>query len=307
MDASVESAPSGPPSSENGSSRGFFRAPADLREHVQFGFALSDYRPREAGATVRRLPTSRATIYYAADVRMAGSSQLMTGIFCEGPHTAGFHVGTECGEMVAFKIRPGALRALLGVPAKELRDHTVSMADVWGAHTRDLVDRMANARSPDARAGILQEELARRARHHGGADPVAADIAGIIERRAGKVQIADLIERSGFSQRSLLTKFDEWVGVTPKQYARATRLRAAMAELADGVPEDWAGFALRCGYCDQSHMIHEFQDMVGLPPGRYVEQRVTFSPRSGPTAGRRALPAREQRLYESVGMVSAWV
>jgi AraC-like DNA-binding protein len=256
---------------------------------------------------VRRLPTARATLYYATDVRLRAGGPSMTGLFCEGPHTGGFEVPCSCGEIIAFKIRPGALRVLLGIPAREVRDRTVSLRDIWGPEADSLADRMASAPTADERATILQSVLAARLASAQREDRVALGVSGIIERRAGKVQVRELIARSGYSQRALLNKFDEFVGLTPKQYARLTRLRAVVAELGDGSPEDWAALALKGGYCDQSHMIHEFQDMVGLPPSKFIERRGDFSPAGGPAAGRNAVPSREQRLYRSVGMVSTWL
>ena len=31
--------------------------------------------------------------------------------------------------------------------------------------------------------------------------------------------------------------------------------------------------ALACGYYDQSHMIHDFQDFAGLSPANYLSRR----------------------------------
>jgi AraC-like DNA-binding protein len=32
---------------------------------------------------------------------------------------------------------------------------------------------------------------------------------------------------------------------------------------------NWSQVALACGYCDQSHLIHDFQEFSGLSPTDY--------------------------------------
>jgi hypothetical protein len=113
----------------------FFKPASGLRSLVQFGFAAAYYRRRAAGE-IRRLPTGRATIYYAAHVRGPGLGRRDAGLYCEGPHAGGFTVSHESGELVAIKVRAGALGMLLGIPARELRDRTIDLEDVWGRRAR---------------------------------------------------------------------------------------------------------------------------------------------------------------------------
>lgn len=288
------------------SGRGFFCKPTrELGTYVQFGFVLPEY-VRRASHDVKRLPTARATIYYAANVREGPSrTPLGTGLFIEGPHSARFSVTADCDEMVALKVRPGGLRALLGVPAREVRDTTISLEEIWGRSAASLTDRMACASSSKERLFILQDELTRRCRDFDRHDKVALVVAAAVERRSGNVRVSEIGARSGYCQRSLLQRFDDWVGLTPKQHARLARLRSVIARLAPDT--DWALLAVAHGYCDQAHMIHEFQDLLGCSPTAFLAQRNAFAPMGAPASGRHAVPRREQRLYRSVGLVSKWL
>jgi hypothetical protein len=105
----------------------------------------------------------------------------------------------------------------------------------------------------------------------------------------------------------LLQRFDDWVGLTPKQYARLARLRAAIAHLGAREPASWADFAVARGYWDQAHMIHEFTALVGVPPAAFRRELNRFSPEGALATGREALPPREQRIYRALGMVAGWV
>lgn len=287
-------------------SRRFFRPGEELGAFVQFGFAFSDYRAR-GDREVRRVPTARATLYYAADVTQASSGRSVTGLFCEGPHSTGFEVKHDCGEMIAMKVRSGGLRALLGVPAIEVRDSTVPLEEFWGVDAAMLAEQMASASGSEERVSILRRHLVMRSRQCAGRDRVASALSSLIERRRGDISVRALVARSGYSQRAVLQKFDECVGLTPKQHARLTRLRAVIARLGEGPTARWADLALEYGFCDQPHMTHEFRSLVGLPPTRFIADRSAFSPVGGPAFGQHAVPSTEQRLYRSLGIVSDWV
>ena len=38
----------------------------------------------------------------------------------------------------------------------------------------------------------------------------------------------------------------------------------------------WPDLAVDCGYYDQAHLIHEFQQLAGLTPAAYVKNRTEF-------------------------------
>ena len=77
--------------------------------------------------------------------------------------------------------------------------------------------------------------------------------------------------------------FRQWVGMTPKHYARLRRFQMVLDRLAqsgrehiwlggDRLPRaDWASIAHWAGYADQSHLTHEFQVFAGMAPGAYLE------------------------------------
>jgi AraC-like DNA-binding protein len=34
-------------------------------------------------------------------------------------------------------------------------------------------------------------------------------------------------------------------------------------------PVDWAGLAVEHGFCDQSHLVHDFSSITGITPSAY--------------------------------------
>lgn len=94
-----------------------------------------------------------------------------------------------------------------------------------------------------------------------------------LDRSHGNYPVARLAQMLGLSERSLERRFQTHIGATPKKYARIVRLRNAMLQRKNF--SNWADVAYATGYYDQSHMIHDFQALYGMPPESIYPQTET--------------------------------
>ena len=84
------------------------------------------------------------------------------GIVVAGPATREVLVAIPAGgAALGVRFGPGATGAALGVAARELRDSTVALEDVWGAPATELAERLSAA-PPAGRLGVLAAAVARR-------------------------------------------------------------------------------------------------------------------------------------------------
>ena len=60
------------------------------------------------------------------------------------------------------------------------------------------------------------------------------------------------------------------VGLTPKLFCRIQRFQHVLAELKARRTIEWADVAYSCGYFDQAHFVHDFQEFSGLNPTAYA-------------------------------------
>jgi len=174
------------------------------------------------------------------------------------------HGGRSEGMQV--NLAPPAAAALFGAPMYELASTLVPFEDVFGEH--ELVERLAEAPSWDARFVLLEAELAARLAD---ARPASAGVTWawrrLVETRGG-VRVASLCEELGWSRKRLSARFRDEVGLAPKTVARLLRIEHA-TELAEvGVP--WAEIAFACGYYDQSHLVNEFREITGATPTQFL-------------------------------------
>ncbi|MEU8136144.1 helix-turn-helix domain-containing protein [Streptodolium elevatio] len=176
-----------------------------------------------------------------------------------GPDTVAHVVGGPAGESyTGIRFPPGLGPAVFGVPAVELRDSRVPLADLWGGPARDLIERMSESEDP---GGLLEGVAARRLRD-AAPDPVAAMVANGLARGTS---VADLAERAGLSARQLHRRSIAAFGYGPKTLGRVLRLGRAL-ELARG-GSGFADVAATTGYADQAHLAREVRSLAGVPLG----------------------------------------
>ncbi|MGW0700747.1 DUF6597 domain-containing transcriptional factor [Streptomyces sp. NPDC002867] len=174
-----------------------------------------------------------------------------------GPDTAAHTPDGGAGALWAgLRFAPGAAPAFLGVPAHELRDRRVALADLWGtAQARRLAERVGDAACPAA--GLEAVALARAAQAPP-PDPLLARVVGHLD--AGGT-VAAVAEAAGLGARQLHRRSLDAFGYGPKTLARILRLQRALTLVRVGVP--YADAALAAGCADQAHLGPLFRILPG--------------------------------------------
>ncbi|WP_129288240.1 helix-turn-helix transcriptional regulator [Streptomyces sp. GZWMJZ-114] len=208
-----------------------------------------------ADTHVRVLPDARM------DLMWVGGRLLVAG-----PDTTAHVTPVRAGEVYeAVRFPPGAAPSVLGVPAGELRDLRVPLADLWPQRrARELAERVGE--SADRTAAL--EAVAASALYGGIArDRVPeAVLAGV---RRG-LAVADLARELALSERHLRRRCLDTFGYGPKTLARILRLGHALHRARAGLP--FAQVAHRTGYADQSHLAREIRALTGLPLGHLLAE-----------------------------------
>jgi AraC-like DNA-binding protein len=148
-------------------------------------------------------------------------------------------------EAVGVRLRPGAFTALYGVPASELSDVRVPLADV--VRPRPLLALARDAPRPD---------------------PLVAAALLASDVRA-------LARETGYSARHVHRRLVAATGHSPK---RLSRIRRMQALLAAGRGESWARTAVEFGFHDESHMIHDVRALANATPQTMLDGRVVQAP-----------------------------
>jgi AraC-like DNA-binding protein len=224
--------------------------------------------PTPSHVSERVLPTG--TIELVID--LADNTEGGFDALVAGPHSRFFVLDTsQPASIVGVHFRPSGAFAFLGLPLDELRNQHVPLAALWGTRADELRERLIAAPGVQTRLLLLERMLASwlaatRNRHPAVAHALTAF-------GAGSRRIADVVDEIGLSSRRFIRLFNDEVGLTPKTYCRIHRFQRTVALLHGCEDVDWADTAAACGYYDQSHMIHDFQEFAGLSPARYLSRR----------------------------------
>lgn len=84
---------------------------------------------------------------------------------------------------------------------------------------------------------------------------------------AGRATLADLAAAAGCSRFAAYRAFQVRYGLSPSDYQRQLRLRAARRDLATGAAV--ADVAAAAGFADQAHLTRWFRRCYGVTPGAY--------------------------------------
>jgi AraC-like DNA-binding protein len=216
-----------------------------------------------------RAPTTRVLPDACVDIVWNGER-----LFVAGPDTRAVVSTARPHRTIAgLRFRPGAAGAGLGLPAAELRDLRVDLADLWGDAARELADRLAGAPSGAAQRRLLETAVAGRLAATRRPDPLVLAAARALGRPGSRV--AALAGRLGVGERQLLRRFDADVGYGPKVLDRVLRFQRFLARIRAGTVgrDGLARVAGDLGYADQAHLTRECRRLSGLTPGELVAAR----------------------------------
>jgi AraC-like DNA-binding protein len=204
---------------------------------------------------LRVLPDAAVDVVVAAGrVRVAGPDT--------GPVVERFPGGAW---VVGLSVRPGAVTALLGVPATALRDERVDLSDLWGRDGDAVRDAIAVATTPGEAAAALEAGLAARSSRAPEEDPLAG---ALLERLQAGGPAAAVADDLGLGERQLRRRVGAAFGYGPKVLSRVLRFSSVVDRLRAAPGTPLAALAADAGYADQAHLTHEVRALSGLPPGR---------------------------------------
>ncbi len=173
---------------------------------------------------------------------------------------------------IGVMFRPGAFAQFADLPLAAIAGQQVPMAEVFGAGSNDCLARMADTADDGTALGILEDFLLarlQRSRQRPLMLPESLLLAGT----------AELVQRSGWSERQLQRLFHSHYGWPSRSFRRLVRFGVSLRGLLQPVAgeDSYAALAAASGYFDLAHMDHEFRALAGCSPAR-MRTRIAADP-----------------------------
>lgn len=160
---------------------------------------------------------------------------------------------------------------LLGLPVAALSASGTSITETLDPHRVSALPDLAQL-DPEQQT----RELARWAQR---ADGSPRQHAGVVEAwrtvlgSRGRIRVATLAERVGYSERHLRAMMRAELGIGPKTALRVTRVTHAVSRLVSRADRTLADTAAACGYSDHALLAtSEFTAVVGCSPTQWLAE-----------------------------------
>jgi AraC-like DNA-binding protein len=175
--------------------------------------------------------------------------------------------------MAGVKLDPRALAVLLRRPLTDLRDNTVTCADLGARALLDLEDEIANLRSIDLLPGAFDQFFLRRLTDELRERSTIPQLIEKIRATRGAQSILQWARAHRLDVRTLERRFVARMGMTPKQFARVERFKQSYYRLSQ--PRESGGTHIEA-YYDESHFHREFRHFMGSSPKSWLEQKAGY-------------------------------
>ncbi|HZV73212.1 MAG TPA: helix-turn-helix transcriptional regulator [Conexibacter sp.] len=189
------------------------------------------------------------------------------------PHQRFERILTGAGQAIGVRFRAGGLRPLLSTSIGTIANRRLPTSALPGLDLRDLARAVNECTDLDGAVARIEARLLPLLPAE--PDPSLALVEHAVTLLTGDpriMRVRDLADRLAISTRTLQRLFAQYAGIGPASVIRRNRIHDAIAYANTAEHVDWARVAAELGYCDQAHLVRDFNTMVGTSPARYAAE-----------------------------------
>jgi AraC-like DNA-binding protein len=175
-------------------------------------------------------------------------------------------------DLWAFQIlfQPGALYRLTGIPSYELTNTFIDAEAIWGREIAQVQEQLCNLEEIDDCVKVAEqflEKIIKKSKR----DLVGVDKIGqLILYQNQQISVDHLASQACLSPRQFYRKFNQRMGIGPKSFDKIKRLEMAYKLKNANLKVDWLTIALKLGYYDYQHLVHDFKEFTNLTPNGFL-------------------------------------
>lgn len=134
-----------------------------------------------------------------------------------------------------------------------------------------IQEKLALARTPDQARGLLLQDVKpyivkRKPRG------VWDEMAETVLESCGRITVAEMAERFGYTVRHVNNLFAGGAGYGPKDFCKFVRFQNVLKEMAKDPFRENSEFIERLSYADQAHFQREFKSFTGMTPKQFIRR-----------------------------------
>lgn len=203
----------------------------------------------------------------------AASFTTFTKGWISGMKTDYILIDASVSHMIGVHFKPGGLYPFVDFRVSELNNRTLDLDLVFGSSVMDLRDSILEASAIEEKFSRLEAFLLEKMDGHSEKNPFVSYAVSCLLNTPDMWSIGRLTEKTGITQKHLITLFKKHVGLPPKLFARISKFQKVIQLVEQQQMIDWTSLAYECGYYDQAHFIREFRSFSGINPSSYLVQK----------------------------------
>ena len=172
------------------------------------------------------------------------------------------------GQIIGVKFALGALAERLNFKPADFIDKQLEVEQIFNLDTGRLLSELSMANSDQQRVAILQSCFRPFALAPSVQAARVRQLVSLIKQQSDITKVELLSERSNLPVQAIQRCFRQYLGITPKWLIRKYRLHQAL-QLLEQQSVEIADLVEALGYTDQSHLIHDFKQFLGVTPTAY--------------------------------------
>lgn len=176
----------------------------------------------------------------------------------------------NCGQIIGVKFNSAALKPFLDKPIKNYINSTLALSDVFNINESLLMNTLKKNQTDVDKVATLTTLLLPYAIEVN-TDEVkqAKRIIHAIKSNPTLSTVEQLASQLSLSVRTIQRYSLAYIGFTPKWLIRKYRLHQALSAIEEQEKNindivEWLG------YTDQSHLIRDFKNILGITPKKYL-------------------------------------
>lgn len=182
-------------------------------------------------------------------------------------------IDASVSNMIGVHFKPGGCYPFIDFPMAGLNNLTIEVDLVWGNEIHSIRDAILHEPVIEGRFKILENYFLQKGKNKMDNHALVQYSVTQLMQSPQVWTIKNLSNKTGITQKHLITLFKKYVGLSPKMFSRINKFQKVIKLVERQQKVDWASLAYECGYYDQAHFIREFQAFSGINPISYLEKR----------------------------------
>ena len=171
----------------------------------------------------------------------------------------------------AVRFYPYGFANFVKTPISELANQETPITLLFDEkQAKALEQKIIKATTTAERIAIVEDFLLEKLSDVSTIDHIVKSTIDLLFTTKGSMPISAILKDRLSTRRNLERKFQQQVGISPKQLGKVVRLQTALRMLLNRQPESLTKIAYESAYYDQAHFIKDFKEFTGTNPKGYL-------------------------------------